>query len=131
MYNELIGSDHDVMPHAAWLEPSKTHRGARPEPGLAEERLRLGLRSGDPGRPECGEPGHRPCVRSSSKLQASQCSRQSQEQRNVRGAEGRHRRVLPGYYLIHVGFEHCGAHFFDLLGGPSHYSGYYLVGFVL
>ena len=31
-----------------------------------------------------------------------------------------------GYYLI--GFEHCGAHFFDL-GGPSHYSGYYLIGF--
>ena len=31
-----------------------------------------------------------------------------------------------GSYLI--GFEHCGAHFFDL-GGPSHYSGYYLTGF--
>jgi hypothetical protein len=31
-----------------------------------------------------------------------------------------------GNYLI--GFEHCGAHFFDL-GGPSHYSGNYLIGF--
>jgi len=31
-----------------------------------------------------------------------------------------------GNYLI--GFEHCGAHFFDL-GGPSHYSGIYLIGF--
>jgi len=27
-----------------------------------------------------------------------------------------------------IGFEHCGAHFFDL-GGPSHYSGNYLIGF--
>ena len=27
-----------------------------------------------------------------------------------------------------IGFEHCGAHFFDL-GGPSHYSGNYPIGF--
>jgi hypothetical protein len=31
-----------------------------------------------------------------------------------------------GNYLI--GFEHCRAHFFDL-GGPSHYSGNYRIGF--